>query len=69
MITQHHHPPLIHIQLASRTFIQRPTHQTTEVAGTEPDLGFEEEGAQLAVVPVEGGGVEGFGCGLPSLAV
>lgn len=65
MIAQHHHPPLIDIQLASRALIQRPTHQTTEIPGAKPDLGFEQEGAQLAVVAVEGGGVEGFGGVLP----
>ena len=65
MRRKQHHPPLIHVELARRPFIQRPTHQTAEVSGTEPDLGFEEEGAELAVVALEGGGVEGFGLGLP----
>lgn len=60
MRRQQNHPPLIHIQLARRSLIQRPTHQAAEIPGTEPDLGFEEEGAQLAIVAVEGGGGEGF---------
>lgn len=65
MRRQQNHPPLIHIQLARRPLIQWPTHQTAEIPGAKPDLGFEEESAELAVVAVEGGGGEGFGLGLP----
>jgi len=42
-----------------RSFNGQPI-KAAEVPGTEPDLGFEEEGAELAVVAVEGGGGEGF---------
>jgi len=65
MITEQHHTTLIRIQLARRALIHRPTHQPTEIPSTEPDLGFQQERAQLAVMAVEDGGFEGFGCGLP----
>lgn len=56
MRRQQNHPPLIHVQLARRPLVQRPTDQAAEVPGAEPHLGLEEEGAELTVVAVEGGG-------------
>lgn len=56
MSTEQHHTTLILIQLARGALIQRPTHQPTEIPGTEPDLGFQQDRAQWAVMAVEGGG-------------
>jgi len=50
MRRQRHDTTLISIQLARRALIQRPADHAADIAGAEPDLGFEEEGAQLAVV-------------------
>jgi len=65
MSAEQHHTTLILIQLARRALIQRPAHQPTEIPGAEPDLGFQQDGAQWAVMAVEGGGDQRFGCGLP----
>ena len=61
MLLKRHHPVLVRIELAHRPLVQRPADETTEIAGAEPGLVFEENGLEWAVVAVEEGGYVG-GC-------
>jgi hypothetical protein len=50
MRRQRHNASLVYIKLARRALIQRPANHAADVARAEPNLGFEEEGAQLTVM-------------------
>jgi len=57
-VEQQQRATLIRVELGRGAFVHRPAHELAEVARAEPDLGFQEESAELAVVADENGGFE-----------
>lgn len=58
MTLQPERAALVSIKLARGALVERPGNELAQVTSREPSLSFKEEGAELAVVAEEGGGVE-----------
>ncbi|MCY1383860.1 hypothetical protein D9M69_720280 [compost metagenome] len=50
--------PLVGIEVAADAVFQHVIDQPAQVAGAEPGLVIQQEGAQLAAMADEGGGME-----------